>query len=79
MRAAGPLTLSGRTLSAAIGDLLATLPADGYLAVQAYLDRPPPGPAQMFAHLHAELPAAYHAQRDDALARYSGHGSDHPA
>lgn len=48
-------------------------------AVQAYLDRPPPGPAQMFAHLHAELPAAYHAQRDDALARYSGHGSDHPA
>ena len=39
VRSAGPLALSGHTLSAALGDLLAALPADGYLSIQAYLDR----------------------------------------
>lgn len=39
-------------------------------AVDAYLAAPPPDAAQMFAHLHAALPAALVAQRDDALARY---------
>jgi len=43
-------------------------------AVDAYLARTPPDPAQMFAHLHAALPAAYEAQRRDALARGGGHG-----
>ena len=39
VRASGPLTLSGDTLASAVDALLATLPADGYLSVQAYLDR----------------------------------------
>ncbi len=39
VRAAGPLKLGGATLDAAISALLGELPADGYLAVQAYLDR----------------------------------------
>lgn len=43
-------------------------------AVADYLALPPPGPAQMFAHLYAELPPALAAQRDAALARSSSHG-----
>lgn len=39
VRTSGPLTLSGRTLDAAIADLLAALPAGGYVSIQAYLDR----------------------------------------
>ncbi len=39
VRVSGPLEIEGTTLSAAIDALLATLPADGYLSVQAYLDR----------------------------------------
>jgi glucose-6-phosphate isomerase len=37
--AVGPLKLSGHTLAAAVGDLLSALPADGYVSIQAYLDR----------------------------------------
>jgi len=36
-------------------------------AVQAYLQRAKPSPAQMFDHLHARLPAAYQPQRDGAV------------
>lgn len=36
-------------------------------AVQAYLQRPAPSPAQMFDHLHARLPAAWQSQRDAAV------------
>ena len=36
----GPLEITEHTLSGAIDALLAQLGADGYLAVQAYLDRP---------------------------------------
>jgi len=36
-------------------------------AAQAYLDTPPPTPAQMFDHLYAQLPAALHKQRAAAL------------
>lgn len=39
VRAAGPLKLGDHTLAGAIGDLLVALPEDGYVAVQAYLDR----------------------------------------
>jgi glucose-6-phosphate isomerase len=39
VRTAGPLTIGGDTLSAAVDALLAAIPADGYLAIQAYLDR----------------------------------------
>jgi glucose-6-phosphate isomerase len=39
VRAAGGLELPDATLAGAVGALLATLPADGYVAVQAYLDR----------------------------------------
>jgi glucose-6-phosphate isomerase len=39
VRATGPLSIGEHTLAAAIDALLQTLPADGYLAVQAYLDR----------------------------------------
>ena len=39
VRTAGPLTIESTTLAGAIDALLATLPADGYLSVQAYLDR----------------------------------------
>lgn len=38
-------------------------------AAQAYLDTPPPGVEQMFAHLYAKLPAALEKQRDDALGQ----------
>jgi len=40
VRTAGPLTIDGDTLEAAVAALLAALPENGYLAVQAYLDRP---------------------------------------
>jgi pyruvate dehydrogenase E1 component alpha subunit len=36
-------------------------------AAQAYLDTPPPPPAQMFDHLYAQLPAALARQRAGAL------------
>jgi pyruvate dehydrogenase E1 component alpha subunit len=36
-------------------------------AAQAYLDTPPPPPAQMFDHLYATLPAALQKQRATAL------------
>jgi pyruvate dehydrogenase E1 component alpha subunit len=36
-------------------------------AAQAYLDTPPPPPAQMFDHLYAQLPAALQKQRAAAL------------
>ena len=39
VRTAGGLKISDDTLSGAIDALLAALPADGYVAVQAYLDR----------------------------------------
>lgn len=39
VRTSGPLTLTGHTLDAAVADLLAALPADGYVSIQAYLDR----------------------------------------
>ncbi|MAT19031.1 MAG: glucose-6-phosphate isomerase [Leifsonia sp.] len=39
VRTAGPLAIESTTLAGAIDALLATLPADGYLSVQAYLDR----------------------------------------
>jgi pyruvate dehydrogenase E1 component alpha subunit len=43
-------------------------------AVDAHLAQTPPGPEQMFGHLYATLPAPYAAQREDALARSTGHG-----
>lgn len=39
VRTAGPLSIDGTTLPAAIDALVASLPDDGYLSVQAYLDR----------------------------------------
>ncbi|MGN6502935.1 MAG: glucose-6-phosphate isomerase, partial [Pseudolysinimonas sp.] len=39
VRASGPLSVGAHTLAAAVDALLEALPADGYLAVQAYLDR----------------------------------------
>ena len=45
-------------------------------AAQAYIDTPPPPPAQMFDHLYATLPAAYLAQRTAIVE--SAHGPDHP-
>jgi len=36
-------------------------------AAQAYLDTPPPGPAEMFDHLYAQLPTALARQRAAAL------------
>jgi glucose-6-phosphate isomerase len=39
VRAAGPLKIDGSTLAAAVDALIAALPADGYIALQAYLDR----------------------------------------
>ncbi|MBX3196031.1 MAG: glucose-6-phosphate isomerase [Microbacteriaceae bacterium] len=39
VRAAGPLRIDGDDLVSALGALLAALPENGYLAVQAYLDR----------------------------------------
>jgi glucose-6-phosphate isomerase len=39
VRTAGGLTIDGSTVSDAIEALLAALPADGYVAIQAYLDR----------------------------------------
>ena len=39
VRAAGPLTIDGDTLESAVAALLDQVPADGYIAVQAYLDR----------------------------------------
>jgi pyruvate dehydrogenase E1 component alpha subunit len=38
-------------------------------AAQSYLEHAPPPPAQMFDHLHAALPAAWSAQRSEAIAR----------
>ena len=40
VRTSGGLSVEGTTLAAAIDALLAALPENGYLAVQAYLDRP---------------------------------------
>jgi glucose-6-phosphate isomerase len=40
VRTAGPLTVEGETLNAAIAALLEALPENGYVAIQAYLDRP---------------------------------------
>jgi glucose-6-phosphate isomerase len=37
--AAGPLALDGSTLADALDTLLSAIPTDGYLAIQAYLDR----------------------------------------
>ncbi|MCS0498257.1 glucose-6-phosphate isomerase [Protaetiibacter mangrovi] len=57
VRTAGGLEIAEQTLDGALDALLAALPADGYVSVQAYLDRPAfPG-----------LPAVR-----DALARRSG-------
>jgi pyruvate dehydrogenase E1 component alpha subunit len=42
-------------------------------AVQAYLDTPPPQPAQMFAHLYAELPRAWAWQLDAIEKDHGGH------
>jgi glucose-6-phosphate isomerase len=39
VRTAGGLSIEGTTLAAAVDALLAALPADGYVAIQAYLDR----------------------------------------
>lgn len=39
VRTAGPLEVADRSLRGALDALLAALPADGYIAVQAYLDR----------------------------------------
>ncbi|HEV7742434.1 MAG TPA: glucose-6-phosphate isomerase, partial [Pseudolysinimonas sp.] len=39
VRAAGGLTIADETLAGALDALLAALPADGYVAIQAYLDR----------------------------------------
>ena len=39
VRTAGPLTIDGDTLASAFDTLLAQVPSDGYIAVQAYLDR----------------------------------------
>ncbi|MEO8093911.1 MAG: glucose-6-phosphate isomerase, partial [Pseudolysinimonas sp.] len=39
VRVAGPLKLTDDTLQGAVSALLAALPADGYVAVQAYVDR----------------------------------------
>jgi glucose-6-phosphate isomerase len=39
VRTAGGLTVDGTTVASAIDALLAVLPADGYVAVQAYIDR----------------------------------------
>jgi glucose-6-phosphate isomerase len=39
VRTAGGLTIDGTSIEAAIDALLAALPEDGYLAIQAYLDR----------------------------------------
>jgi pyruvate dehydrogenase E1 component alpha subunit len=46
-------------------------------AAQVYLDHPPPSAAQMFDCLHAKLPAAWTAQRSDALTRRPGHAPGH--
>lgn len=43
-------------------------------AVDLYLERTPPDAAQMFDHLYAQLPRAFEAQRDEALARANRHG-----
>lgn len=40
-------------------------------AVQAYLNAPPPDPAQMFDYLYATLPAALQKQRAEALSALS--------
>ena len=39
VRTAGGLAVAGTTIAAAIDSLLAALPSDGYLSIQAYLDR----------------------------------------
>ncbi len=39
VRTAGPLTIAGDTLASAVSALLAQVPDDGYIAVQAYLNR----------------------------------------
>ena len=57
VRTAGGLEIAEQTLDGAIDALLAALPADGYVSVQAYLDRP----------ALPELPAIR-----DALARRAG-------
>jgi pyruvate dehydrogenase E1 component alpha subunit len=41
-------------------------------AVERYLNTPAEHPGAMFDHLYAELPAAYEAQRAEAVAH--GHG-----
>jgi len=55
VRTAGPLAIAEQTLEGAIDALLAQLPSDGYVAVQAYLDRP--------------ANPEYTALRDDLAAR----------
>jgi len=57
--------------------LLHACTAEVQAASQAYLDTPPPGPAQMFDHLHATLPAALQSQRAAALSPATDHGPDH--
>lgn len=45
-------------------------------AVESYLATPPPTTTAMFDHLYATLPAALHAQREEAL-RAAAQGGDH--
>ena len=46
-------------------------------AAEAYLNHAPPSASQMFDHLHAKLPAAFAAQRAEALARKPAHAPGH--
>lgn len=61
------LVASGAWDKAAEDALLRECNEQVQAAAQAYLDTPPPTPAQMFDHLYATLPAALQKQRAAAL------------
>lgn len=61
------LTAGGAWNKAAEDALLKECNEQVQAAAQAYLDTPPPPPAQMFDHLYAQLPAALQKQRAAAL------------
>ncbi len=61
------LAVAGAWNKAAEDALLKDCNEQVQAAAQAYLDTPPPPPAQMFDHLYAQLPAALARQRAAAL------------